>query len=129
MDNCYCCGKRFRDPNNRTEAFLEDDDNRGVMTGPECAKRIRKAGAEGFAPTNGGPRLFWEPADAKAYAKKLRHGFTKHPNIFNNVRAAQTFCSKLAKDCVVVHIGRKFGVVKPDVAKRMKLRRAKSLVL
>jgi hypothetical protein len=50
--------------------------------------------------------------------------FNKYANVFNNVSAARTFRNVHAPGNVVVRIGRKFGVVKYGVYKKLKLRRA-----
>lgn len=62
------------------------------------------------------------PIETKYFGGDVpQHRFTKSANVFNTLAAASTFRDKHATDNVVVRIGRKFCVVKPDVAKRLKL--------
>jgi hypothetical protein len=68
LDRCYACGKPFRDPNNRQDVFLPDDDHRTVLVGPECFRHVVRAAAVGYQPPRGGPRLFIEKRYAERYA-------------------------------------------------------------
>jgi len=46
--------------------------------------------------------------------------------VYKTLRAAQTFQQHHAPDKVVVRIGRRFGLVPPATAKRLKLRRVQA---
>jgi hypothetical protein len=50
---------------------MEDDDQQGQPVGPDCFRRIEGAGADGYQPPRGGPRLFATVALAKTYAKNV----------------------------------------------------------
>jgi hypothetical protein len=68
-EKCYACGRKFRDPNNRQDAFLIDDGHATVLVGPECFRRIVKGGDTGYQPPNGSPRLFITKEQAKRYVR------------------------------------------------------------
>lgn len=53
---CFVCGKVLRGPGINVQVI--DEDQR-PWVGPECAKKIKKAGAAGYQPPSGGPRLRW----------------------------------------------------------------------
>lgn len=56
---CYACGKPLIDKGEAPpQAVLADDDGRSVPVGPDCLRRIVRAGAQGYVPPRGGPRLF-----------------------------------------------------------------------
>lgn len=48
--------------------------------------------------------------------------FTKHTSVFKTQGAAHVFQRCFATDRVVVRIGRRFGVIAPAIAKRLKLK-------
>lgn len=75
--NCYVCG-RVIVKEQASELFLEDDDQRGVPAGPDCARRAMKLGAGGLS-TRGGPRVFYHRFQARNYHARQsqlgeRHG-------------------------------------------------------
>jgi hypothetical protein len=54
---CYSCDRKL-DENSRiycVNVALEDQD---VYVGSECFRKIKKAGAAGYQPPKGGPKLF-----------------------------------------------------------------------
>jgi hypothetical protein len=53
---CFACGKAFRG----SVAFADTRDGQIVDVGPDCWKRIRSSGEDGFQPKKGGPRLYAE---------------------------------------------------------------------
>lgn len=57
---CYACHRRIKAPE-AWQAYLEDDDHAPVYIGPDCFKRVDAAGADGYKPPKGGPRLFATP--------------------------------------------------------------------
>lgn len=52
-DKCYCCGKGFRNKQNRYLART-DDGAQTVYVGPDCHEKIVKAGAKGYQPMKRG---------------------------------------------------------------------------
>lgn len=53
-DRCFACDKPLLTP-----AILADTrDAQVVHVGPDCAKKIAKAGDAGYQPPKGGPRLY-----------------------------------------------------------------------
>jgi hypothetical protein len=69
---CCFCQKPLR-TGRVYEVVLEDDDHRHVMVGPDCFKRVAKAGADGARSGHGlGPMVFATTAMAQAYAKKIK---------------------------------------------------------
>ena len=57
---CYACGKWTKGTRPcALTACLADDDGARVCVGPDCLKRIKAAGAKGYIPPLGGPRLFY----------------------------------------------------------------------
>lgn len=62
MQRCAACGRILG------QKFEADprDGNGPVFVGPDCHKRIVKAGHAGFAPPNGGPRLYPMPKAEEA---------------------------------------------------------------
>jgi hypothetical protein len=53
---------------------LADDDHRPVTVGMDCFDHIAKAGAIGWQPPKGGPRLFRYVDDARAAASGVQEG-------------------------------------------------------
>lgn len=57
---CYACGKVTRGTRPVMLAVvLVDDDGRRVPVGPDCLRHTLRAGAVGYVPRRGGPRLFY----------------------------------------------------------------------
>jgi len=65
-ERCFACDKRLSRPQ---IVFLEDrlSDLRQyeVHVGPECFARVEAAGAAGYQPPKGGPRLYMFADDAR----------------------------------------------------------------
>lgn len=62
---CYACGRPFRRNSHGQIAFHPEAltiDGQRQFVGFDCMKRIAAAGAAGFQPESGGPRLFAEPS-------------------------------------------------------------------
>ena len=55
-DQCYACGRPFCGA--RRPHLAITSDGQRVYVGPQCLRRIEAAGAEGYQPPSGGPRLF-----------------------------------------------------------------------
>jgi hypothetical protein len=54
------------------DVFLEDDNHGTVPVGPDCLRRVAKAGFLGVRSGQGlGPRVFFERAMAQDYAQSL----------------------------------------------------------
>ncbi len=51
---CFACGQRLRKP----PAFADTRDDQVVWIGPECLRHVQAAGAAGYQPPKGGPRLW-----------------------------------------------------------------------
>ena len=66
--NCYACGHPTKEI--RLTAVLIDDNGASVDVGPDCHRRISKAGAQGFVHGRGGPRLFSTLAHREAFLTK-----------------------------------------------------------
>ncbi len=82
--DCYACGKRTRGTRPAMlTAVLFDDDGRRVPVGPDCLKHVRVAGAEGYQPWRGGPRLFFNESLRESWLAR-----PKTPNV--GVNAAGT---------------------------------------
>jgi hypothetical protein len=55
-ESCYCCDKPFA---KKTGAYwVWTCDGQRQFAGPECFRKIKKAGTEGYQPPKGGPRMF-----------------------------------------------------------------------
>lgn len=52
---CFACGRLLR-PGRVVNA--DTHDAQVVIVGPECYRKIKAAGREGYQPPQGGPRLF-----------------------------------------------------------------------
>lgn len=63
MDNavCFACGRRL----GKNPLVVTCVDEQDVTVGRECAKAIQAAGAAGYQPPRGGPRLFLLEFDPK----------------------------------------------------------------
>jgi hypothetical protein len=80
---CYACNRDLI-PMDKHTVYTADDQQQFV--GPDCYKRIRKAGNKGFQPKLGGPRLYAEkPMDPE---KPM-----DHENCFES-----TYCEQCFKD-------------------------------
>lgn len=53
-ERCYACDKQIRN----TPYLVDTRDAQVVFVGPECFKRIRDSGPDGYQPPKGGPRLW-----------------------------------------------------------------------
>ncbi len=62
---CFACGQVL---STGVKVFMEDDDQGDQLVGRECSRLVQAAGAAGYAPPKGGPRLFAELEDACAFA-------------------------------------------------------------
>ena len=70
---CYACGKMTRSAREfPLQAVLEDDDGNTVWVGPDCHKKTRAE--DGYQPPRGGPRLFFNQAQRKAWLAKSKNG-------------------------------------------------------
>lgn len=58
MAKCYACDKPMQDFLQRHTHVVETEDGQRQRVGPDCFERIRSAGAIGYQPPLGGPRLF-----------------------------------------------------------------------
>ncbi len=67
---CFCCGRRL----GRNPALVTCRDEQDVFVGSECFGAIRAAGAEGYQPPTGGPRLFTLAHDPKGAPSLLGTG-------------------------------------------------------
>lgn len=69
-EKCYACGRPFR-RNSHGQIVAHPEaltiDGQRQFVGADCMKRIAAAGAVGFQPESGGPRLF-APLSAPAEA-------------------------------------------------------------
>jgi len=61
---CFACGRVL---SKGVKVFMEDDDQAHQLVGRECFGLIQAAGADGYAPSKGGPRLFARLEDACAF--------------------------------------------------------------
>lgn len=52
---CFACNKLIKAGN---EKLVDTKDAQLVFIGPECYKKVVKAGDKGYQPPLGGPRLF-----------------------------------------------------------------------
>jgi hypothetical protein len=55
---CYACGRWVKPRDHMLMVVLEDDDGAPVPVGPDCQRKVLRAGAKGYCPPRGGPRLF-----------------------------------------------------------------------
>ena len=53
---CFCCDK----PIASRPKWAYTADGQSVYVGPECCRKIKRAGAEGWQPPLGGPRMYDE---------------------------------------------------------------------
>ena len=53
-DKCFACDRKIA----KGAVNADTRDGQVVIVGPECYRKIRKAGAVGYQPPKGGPRLF-----------------------------------------------------------------------
>ena len=53
---CFFCGRVLKGPGIFVQVVDEDQK---PWVGPECALKIRAAGADGIRPPGGGPRVAW----------------------------------------------------------------------
>lgn len=60
-DRCFVCGRRL----GRNPLLVTCADEQDVFVGSECAKLIERAGAAGYQPPDGGPRLYVLAHDPK----------------------------------------------------------------
>jgi hypothetical protein len=73
-DKCFACGRPFRQNSYGRIVFHPEAltlDGQRVFVGYDCAKKINSAGADGYQPPRGGPRLWVDmhaPAEALAAA-------------------------------------------------------------
>lgn len=58
---CFACGRKL----GGNPALVTCEDEQDVLVGSECYDLIRRAGAEGFQPPRGGPRLYTLSHDPK----------------------------------------------------------------
>ena len=54
MDFCFACGKKL----GKAPRLVDTRDDQTVYIGRECYKLVVAAGAEGYQPPRGGPRLW-----------------------------------------------------------------------
>lgn len=52
-DKCFACDRLLRKPYR-----VRCEDEQFPFVGPECFKKVVKAGKDGYQPPKGGPRLF-----------------------------------------------------------------------
>ena len=58
LECCFACGRAItRFP----PAIVDTRDDQTVYVGPECFQKVKQAGAEGYQPPMGGPRLWLLP--------------------------------------------------------------------
>ncbi len=57
MDKCFACDRRL----GANPKLVDTRDAQTVYVGSECFKKIEAAGANGWQPPKGGPRLFLIP--------------------------------------------------------------------
>lgn len=55
---CYACDKPMQEFMRSQTFTVETEDGQRQFVGPDCFERIRTAGAIGYQPPLGGPRLF-----------------------------------------------------------------------
>jgi hypothetical protein len=55
MDRCFACGRTL---GNRPQLVRVQDEHTRVYVGRECAQLVLQAGAVGWQPPRGGPRLY-----------------------------------------------------------------------
>jgi hypothetical protein len=64
---CFACNRRVPNPH-----WADTMDDQTVAVGSECYKHIQAAGAEGWRPPSGGPRLYLlTPERIKYYLEVL----------------------------------------------------------
>lgn len=51
---CFACGKAMRS----WGTMVDTKEDQAPYVGPECAKKIKRAGPKGYQPPLGGPRLY-----------------------------------------------------------------------
>ena len=56
-DRCFACGRKL----GKNPALADTRDDQFVFVGAECFRLIKAAGATGFQPSRGGPRLYLMP--------------------------------------------------------------------
>lgn len=61
-DKCFACNKTLKS----RPYPVDTRDDQVVMVGPECFKHIKKAGADGYQPPLGGPKLYWPVLEENA---------------------------------------------------------------
>lgn len=70
-DKCYVCGKLLSASDNRLEVFLADDGHAAVFAGPDCFRKVLKAGKRGYSAVRGGLRLFSKKQFAVSYQQTI----------------------------------------------------------
>ncbi len=60
-DKCFACEKPLRDPK---PAWADTRDDQMVLVGPDCKRKILRAGEAGYQPPLGGPKLYPMPSDS-----------------------------------------------------------------
>lgn len=64
---CFACDRRLERPEEVfTQDTLSDRRQCHVLVGPECFRKVESAGAVGYQPLTGGPRLYFMADDARA---------------------------------------------------------------
>lgn len=56
-ERCFACSRKLKDGEIPKRVITSDGSVQYV--GPECAKKVEKAGQGGYQPPKGGPRIYW----------------------------------------------------------------------
>lgn len=80
---CYACDRRI---GTGTVVYTSDDGQQQQLVGSECYVHVKDAGAAGWQPPKGGPRLFAHKADAAASGVSASDGETQPQHTKENER-------------------------------------------
>jgi hypothetical protein len=58
-ERCFACDRVIKDTGDSARSHLvECIDEQTAFIGPECFRKVKRAGVDGWQPPKGGPRLF-----------------------------------------------------------------------